>query len=55
MTTVYKIGAARFLDRKIAEKVAGNKVVFAMTVNREGMTDAEREAAFKAFFATRES
>ena len=45
-----KIGSCKFRDPKIAEKVAANHTAFAATVNRDGMTEDERKAAFAAFF-----
>lgn len=48
--TIIKLGACKFRDPKIAEKVAANHTEFAATVNRDGMTEAERKAAFAAFF-----
>ncbi len=49
--TAIKIGVCRFKNPEIAARVALNKLAFAATVNREGMTDAEKAEALRAFFA----
>lgn len=52
-TVVYTVGCGRFLNPVVAAKVATNKLTFAAAVNREDMTEAEREKAFDSFFAKR--
>lgn len=49
----YAVGACRFKDKAIAEQAAANRATFAASVNREGMTDEDRAAAFVAFFSKR--
>ncbi len=51
--TTYKVGAARFVSRDNADKAAATKAAFAVAVNREGMSEAEKAEALASFFAKR--
>ena len=50
-TTYYTTGGTgRFRSKAVAEQVIENHARFAAATNREGMTPAEKIAAFNAFF-----
>jgi hypothetical protein len=48
-------GTGRFRSKAVAQQVVDNHARFQALTNREGMTDAERRAAFNAFFGLKDA